>query len=77
MLDKVVTVFAPAELRIERILARDPFRSREEIEGIITRQMDEGEKMKRADFVIYNDESRMVIPQVLELHNLFLESSQG
>jgi dephospho-CoA kinase len=29
------------------------------------------DKLHRADFVIYNDDSRMVIPQVLELHERF------
>lgn len=67
-LDHLAVVYAPRELRIQRILKRDPQRSMTEVEDIIRNQMDEKEKMRRADFVIVNDETRLVIPQVLALH---------
>ncbi len=70
-LDKLIVVFAPKSLRIQRILKRDPNRTPEEIENIIRNQMDEQEKVKKADYVIVNDESRLVIPQVLVLHDRF------
>jgi dephospho-CoA kinase len=41
------------------------------------RQMDEESKMLLCDFVIKNDEQEMVIPQVLALHERFLEMSKG
>lgn len=72
-LDKVIVVFAPGELRIKRVLQRDPHRTKEQIKGIILNQLQEEEKLKRADFVIVNDETQLVIPQVLELHRSFLE----
>jgi dephospho-CoA kinase len=31
-------------------------------------QMDDEEKIARAGFVVYNDGSRMVIPQILDIH---------
>ena len=37
------------------------------------RQMDEEVKMKLCDYVISNNEEELIIPQVLELHELFLE----
>lgn len=64
-LDKVITVSAPTEVRIERTLARDPKRSREQIVAIMEKQMTEEEKTLLADYVIYNDNSQLVIPQVL------------
>ena len=67
-LDHLVIVFAPEGLRIKRVLIRDPQRTQEEVENIIRNQMDEKRKMEKADSVILNDESRLVIPQVLELH---------
>jgi dephospho-CoA kinase len=70
-LDKIVVVDAPVELRIERVLKRDPHRTVEQIKGIVEKQMPEGEKLKRADFIIVNDESQPVIPQVLKLHRMF------
>ena len=72
-LDKVIVVFAPGELRIKRVLQRDPHRTKEQIREIIQNQLQEEEKLKRADFVIMNDETKLVIPQVLELHRSFLE----
>jgi len=72
-LDKVIVVFAPEELRIKRVLQRDLHRTKEQIKEIIQNQLQEEEKRKRADFVIVNDETQLVIPQVLELHRSFLE----
>ena len=75
MLDKVIVVSAPEELRIKRVLKRDTHRTREEIEKIITNQLNEDEKLKLADFVIMNDELHLVIPQVLALHQQFCLAS--
>lgn len=71
-LDKIIVVYAPLELRVERVLMRDKHRSREQVEAIIEKQMPEEEKMKQADMIIRNDEQTLLIPQVLELHHQFL-----
>jgi len=71
-LDKLIVVTAPLDLRIKRVLTRDPHRTEKEIELIVSNQMGEADKLERADFVITNDESTMVIPQVLELHGRFI-----
>ena len=70
--DKIITLVAPVELRIQRTMKRDK-RSRQEIDQIIDRQMSDEEKIKRSDFVITNDEKELVIPQVLEIHGKLLE----
>jgi len=72
-LDKVIVVFAPEELRIKRVLKRDTHRTEQQIREIIHNQIQEEEKLLRADFIIKNDETQLVIPQVLELHRLFLK----
>lgn len=66
--DKVIVVSAPQELKIERIRKRDQLKT-EEILKRINSQMSEEEKIKRADFVIHNDERQLLIPQVLQLYN--------
>lgn len=71
MLDKVVVVYAPEELRIKRVMQRDKNRSRQQIINIMASQLTDEEKRKRADFVIVNDETQLVIPQVLRLDALF------
>jgi len=71
-LDKIIVVAAPEELRINRVINRDKSRRKEEVLKIIHSQMPEEEKIQRADFVIRNDESELVIPQVLKLHERFI-----
>lgn len=62
-LDQTIVVAADLELRVSRVLARDPQRSRHEILQIIEKQMPQAEKVERADFVIYNDEQHSLIDQ--------------
>jgi len=72
VLDKIIVVSAPEAVRIERVLLRDPQRTREQVKEIILNQMSEEEKIKKADYVLMNDESTLLIPQVLTLHKNFL-----
>ncbi|MDX5346015.1 MAG: dephospho-CoA kinase [Hymenobacteraceae bacterium] len=72
-MDKIITVYAPLDVRIDRVLKRDPHRTRQDIQNIIDKQLQEEEKLERADFVVYNDDTQLVIPQVLNLHQQFLE----
>ncbi len=71
LLDKIIAVTAPDELRIKRVLQRDAHRSMADVERIIKNQMPQEEKIKRADFIIENDESELIIPHVLKLHGWF------
>jgi dephospho-CoA kinase len=70
MCDRSIMVQAPLDMRIERVVQRDGL-NRDEIEKRNAHQLPEAEKMKLADDIIFNDDSRMVIPQVLELHKYF------
>lgn len=70
-LDSVIHVTAPQELRIRRVLSRDPHRTEEEVRNIIARQMSPEDMAAKSDFQIVNDESTMLIPQVLDLHAAF------
>ena len=71
-LDKIIVVSASEDLRIKRVTARDPQRSEQMIRDIIKNQMPESEKVSRADFVVVNDESQLVIPQVIAIHQHLL-----
>ena len=73
-MDYVIGVYAPAEVRIQRVFERDGL-SHTEVLTRMSRQMNEEEKMKRCDFIITNDEIELLLPQVLKLHALFLEKS--
>lgn len=73
--DQVIVVYAPEELRITRVLKRDPTRTASSIRTIMTKQLSEEEKMKKADFIIWNNESKPVILQVIQLHQLLIKQS--
>lgn len=60
-----ICVTAPLEARIQRVIMRDKTQT-EKVKERIRNQMDETEKCKRADFVIYNDEQHPLMEQVEE-----------
>ncbi len=66
-LDKLIVISAPELLRIKRIKARDFFRTEEEIKAIILNQLPEDKKLNVADFIIYNNEKQLLIPQILKI----------
>ena len=66
VVDKIIMVYAPAEVRINRAIKRDNS-SRELITKRIEAQMNDEEKRLHADYVILNDGEIPLIPQVLEL----------
>lgn len=71
MLDKIIVVYAPESLRIQRVLLRDAHRTETQVREIMGNQMAEDLKLKRADYIINNDETDLVIPQVFKLHEKF------
>ena len=54
--DSVVMVYAPEDLRVERAMKRD-HATEAQIRARIAAQLDDEEKRKRADYVIYTDGS--------------------
>jgi dephospho-CoA kinase len=74
-LDYIIGVSTRQPLRIKRVMERDGI-SQEEVLSRMQRQMYEETKMLLCDFLIKNDEQEMVIPQVLALHERFLEMSK-
>ncbi|RNI26847.1 dephospho-CoA kinase [Rufibacter latericius] len=71
--DHVLTVSAPLNLRLTRTLQRDAHRTAAEVEAIIGKQLSEEERVSRAQFVLYNDDEQLVLPQVVSLHERFLQ----
>lgn len=70
-LDAIITVFAPAGVRAARVLRRDAHRSAADVQAIMAKQLSEEEKLARAEHVVYNDDSQLVLPQVLALDAAF------
>jgi dephospho-CoA kinase len=72
--DYIIHVSCPKETAINRVIKRD----RIDGHSVLRRmqfQMDDSEKATLSDFVIRNDGSEMVIPQVLAIHNQLSEIS--
>ena len=64
--DKIIVVAAPLELRVSRVMERDGV-NREEVLRRAENQFSEKVLLARADYVIHNDESQLVLPQVLAI----------
>lgn len=75
-LNFVIGVESPLELRIKRIIKRDKISDKDVLQRI-EGQMNEEEKMSRCQFVINNNESTLLIPQVLEIHHQILKMSES
>ncbi len=71
----VVTVDAPLELRIKRVMNRDKI-SRKEVLDRIKNQISQEEKNKLANFVVINDGLNLLLPQIMKLHKFFIKTSQ-
>lgn len=71
LMDLRVLVYAPEELRIKRVMERDGL-NREQVIKRMGHQMNEEEKKALADRVLYNDGAQMLLPQVIDLHQMIL-----
>lgn len=67
-MDYIITVTAPIDIRINRVMKRDGI-SENEVRARIESQMDEVEKVKRADFVIHNGPDNNLIQQVVHIYH--------
>ena len=68
IVDKVATVVAPVEQKVERIIRRNEL-SREQVLERMRNQMDDEARIKLSDYIIYNSENDMIIPAILKIHN--------
>jgi dephospho-CoA kinase len=66
-MDRIITVIAPMEQRVNRVIHRSNL-SREQVIERMRNQMDDSERIKGSDYIISNSENDMVIPAVLRIH---------
>jgi dephospho-CoA kinase len=67
--DKIIFVSASEDIRLQRVMLRDDC-SEENVRSRMRLQLSEETKISKADFVIYNDGTKPVEPQVLEINKL-------
>ena len=73
-LDFIITVIAPVELRINRVIKRDGL-TIEQVKSVMKNQTSDEEKIKLSKYIIVNDDQELVIPQVLKIHNEILSKA--
>lgn len=61
--NKTILVTAPEEIRIERLIKRNSL-SIEEIKKRFNAQLNDSIKSKKADYIIENDDKKLIIPQI-------------
>ena len=71
-LDVVITVYAPLEIRLQRVMDRDGT-SRENVMQRVKNQLSDEVKIERSDFVIHSYGDHDVSDQVYKLHKHFSE----
>lgn len=72
--DFLVMVYAPLEVRMERVLKRD-CSTRELVMKRIEAQMSDEAKRNQVDYVIVNDDETPLIPQVLKVISLLSKNN--
>lgn len=69
LLDRLIVVTAPEDLRIRRVMQRDGI-SEAAVRARMQNQLPEAEKVRVADFVIVNDGERSLVRQVWAVHRV-------
>ena len=67
--DKIIFVSAPEDIRLQRVMKRDDC-SEENVRSRMRLQLDEETKISKTDYVIYNDGTKPVEPQVEAINKL-------
>jgi len=67
VLDAVIYVKAPEKIRISRVMIRDNC-NETDVRDRIRNQWPDNQKMKHCKWIINNDNSEMLLPQILEAH---------
>ncbi len=72
LFDRLITVISPEDIRIDRVMKRDNC-TKEQVLARINNQLSEEDKIKVSDFIIKNDESDLLISQVLLINKTLSE----
>ncbi|RUA29405.1 MAG: dephospho-CoA kinase, partial [Bacteroidetes bacterium] len=67
--DKVLSISAPLEQRIQRVIQRDKA-TRQQVLDRVTKQWTDAEREEKSDFVIQNGNNDRVLDKILEIHKM-------
>jgi dephospho-CoA kinase len=71
-LDLNIIIVANEDIRIKRVMQRDNA-TMDEVRQRINNQMQDQEKVRMADYILENNERKLLIPQIIELDKVFKE----
>jgi len=74
--DKSIYVYCPENMRTNRIVQRDNI-SEHEIQQRMSAQATDSECIKKADFVIHNDNTELIIPQITHIYSTIKNTIHG
>jgi len=73
-IDIIIGVTAPEKVRIERVMQRTGY-SKEEVIKRMQQQMPDEEKMAKCNYVIQNNDTDAILPQILQIHKQLINKS--
>lgn len=73
--DYIITVTAPEEVRLKRVMSRDNS-TKEKVKSVMNNQWKDEEKIKLSDYVIQNINLEEAKAQVLQIHQNLLQKLQ-
>lgn len=74
-LDAIIVVTAPEDVRMSRVLTRDPQRTQDQVRAIFSKQWPEADKVKHATFVVDNSGTKPLLPQIAQIGQAILTKS--
>lgn len=75
LVDRVVTISAPVEERISRVMGRNDL-TREEVIRRINNQLEDEEREEQSYYIINNSDNEMIIPEILKIHEDMLRLAE-
>lgn len=76
LVNRIATVVAPVEERIERVMQRNKL-AREQVLERIRNQMEDSERIKFSHYIISNSENDMIIPAIIRIHDDLLNTTKS
>ena len=72
--DFILTITAPQQTRIDRVMLRDN-KTYDEVLSIIQNQWSDSKKIEKSDFVIYNEDINQTKNEVIKINKIILKNS--
>jgi len=73
-IDIIIGVTAPEQIRVKRVMQRTGY-SKEEVIKRMQQQMPDEEKMAKCNYVIQNNDTDAILPQILQIHKQLINKS--